>query len=456
MKFETKRTRVITDTDKIPPQATDVEEILLGTLLVYPESIYEINIKPEMFYKDAHNKIYKAIYELASTGTPDLITVTNKLRENGELDTVGGPYVLTSLTSNIFTDQMVKKHALIIKEKYLRREYIRIGAELQGISFDESFDFKEVVDFAENSLFLISDFTQTQEPVHISKCIDEVLEEVHKIYTKEKTLVGIPSGFTDIDRYTGGWQPGNLIIVAGRPSMGKSALALILSSNPAKLGSPVLFLSLEMSKEELATRFLSGETEYTNVEIRNADVNFDKLVNGSHKIACLPIIIDDTPGIGLYEVRSKIKKQIIRNHIKLVIIDYLQLMSADANSREQEVSKISRGLKAISKEFNIPIIALSQLNREVESRADRRPRLSDLRESGSLEQDADIVCFVFRPKYYGMGTATVGQEEISSENLMIVDCGKNRNGALFSKALYHNQSMTKIQEQKFELRNEPY
>lgn len=442
------------DFGKIPPQAIDAEEMLLGTCLVYPDAISEARLLPEMFYKDAHRKIFASILEVSNKGNCEIISITENLRKKNELDSIGGILALTKLTSNIYTDQMIVNYALIIKEKYLLREYIRIGSTVSGMAFTE--DLSDVAEFAENGLFQLSDFTQTKEPKSIDRCVDELIIEVEKIYNKEKSLVGIPSGFTSIDRITGGWQPGNLIIIAGRPSMGKTALALTLASNPAGMRYPVCLFSLEMSEGEIATRFMSGVTGYTNVEIRNANIDLKKFVGQSNEVANLPIYIDDTPALSLFDLRSKVKKMIIRHGVKMVIIDYLQLMKAEAGNREQEVSIISRGLKAISKEFNIPVIALSQLNRGVEERADKRPRLSDLRESGAIEQDADIVCFVYRPAVYNISTVEIDKESISTENVLIIDCAKDRNGALFSKALYHNSSLTVIQENKPELKNTPY
>lgn len=445
---------ILPDFGKVPPQSIEAEEMLIGTCLVYPDAISEARLLPEMFYKDSHKKIFKSILEIVNKGNCDVITLTDSLRKKGELESVGGILALTKLTNNIFTDQMIVNHALIIKEKYLLREYIRIGSTVSGMAYSE--DLSEVAEFAENGLFKLSDFTQTKEPKKIDRCIDELIIEIEKIFNKEKTLVGVPSGFTSIDRITGGWQPGNLIIIAGRPSMGKTALALTLSINPAKYNYPICMFSLEMSESEIATRFMSGVSGYTNVEIRNANIDLDKFVSKSNDIANLPIYIDDTPALSLFELRSKVKKMIIRNGVKMVIVDYLQLMKADAGNREQEVSIISRGLKAISKEFSIPVIALSQLNRGVEDRSDKRPRLSDLRESGAIEQDADIVCFIYRPAYYNMSTIELDKETISTQDLMIIDCAKDRNGALFSKPLYHNSSLTVIQENKFEVKNLPY
>ena len=443
---------IYTSVSKIPPQCIDIEASVIGMCMIYPDSVSEIKLTPEMFYKDAHKKIYSAILQLPNKS--DLLSVTEYLRSKEQLEEAGGLLYLTELTGSIFSNSMIIHHSLLIKEKYLLREYIRIGYELQNKAFEE--DLSDVSEYAESSLFQLSDFTQTKEPRAIDKCIDELILEVEKIYNKEKSLIGIPSGFTSIDRITGGWQPGNLIIIAGRPSTGKTALALTLASNPARLHYPVCLFSLEMAEGELTTRFMSGATGYTNVEIRNANINFDRFVDQSNSIANLPIYIDDTPALSLFELRSKVKKVIIRFNVKLIIIDYLQLMKADAGNREQEVSIISRGLKAISKEFNIPVIALSQLNRQVEERADKRPRLADLRESGAIEQDSDIVCFVYRPALYSFKTIDINNETLSTEGLMIIDCAKDRNGSLFSKALYHNSSLTIIQENKFEIKNEPF
>jgi replicative DNA helicase len=445
---------VLSDFGKIPPQSIDAEESVLGTCLVYPDSVHGLRLIPEMFYKDAHQKIFKSILEVAGKSKCDLVTITENLRFNNELESVGGPVYITKLTQNVFTDQYLDNHALLVREKYILREYIRISAELQNMAFQE--DLSDVSEYAETSLFKLSDFTQTKEPKKISLCIDELLVEVEKIYTKEKSLIGVPSGFTSIDRITGGFQPGNLIVIAGRPSMGKTALALTLCSNSSKLKYPICLFSLEMSESEISARFLSSVSGYSNVQIRNAEINMEKLAFTSNDVAVLPIFIDDTPALGLMELRSKVKKMIIRYGVKMIVIDYLQLMKANAGNREQEVSVISRGLKAISKEFKIPVIALSQLNRGVEDRNDKRPRLADLRESGAIEQDADIVMFVYRPNYYNLKTIMLNNEEISTNGLMLIDCAKDRNGALFSIPLYHNESLTVIQDKKFELHNEPY
>lgn len=433
---------------KIPPQAIDVEIALLGICLSYPDIACGLRLKPEMFYKDAHRKIFATILELESNASS--ISVTNKLRDKGELESVGGPLYITKLTDSVYSDAMSEHYAAIVKEKYLRREYIRISTELIDQSFDDSFDLSELIEFAETGLFTVSDFSHTKEPEHVSKGIDEVLINIDKIQKKEKKLVGVPSGFTNIDRITGGWQPSNLIIIAGRPSMGKTALALELAQRSALLNFGVGIFSLEMSTYELSVRLLSGASDYSNVQIRNAEVNIETITSKCHNVAGLPIYIDDTPGIGIPELRSKTKKLILRYGIKMIIVDYLQLMKGTGETRENEVSSVSRGLKEISKEFDIPVIAVSQLNRAVEKTRDKMPGLADLRESGAIEQDADIVGFVFRPLYYDMKEIEVNGENISSDELILFYSGKNRNGALFMEPLYHNEYITKIQDTKID------
>lgn len=446
---------ILPDFGKVPPQAIEMEQSVLGILMTYPDTIHEIKLRPEMFYKDSHQKIFSAIQELSAGKTCDLISVTTLLRDKGQLESVGGPFYITQLTSSVVTQHTLEYHAQIVLEKYLQREYIRIGMELQARGYNTTIE--EISEFAETSLFNLTDTIQTREPEHISKCIDEVIENVNLIITKQVSLVGVPSGYTAIDRVTGGWQPGDLIIVAGRPSMGKTALALALGLNASNFKTAVLMFSLEMSRGQLATRYLSTASGYTNVEIRSARVDFDKLLSDSNSVARQSIYIDDTAHISIAEMRSKVKKSILRHKVGMVIVDYLQLMSADAQSREQEVSKISRGLKGIAKEFEIPVIALSQLNRDVEARGgDKRPRLSDLRESGAIEQDADAVCFVYRPAYYKIDSIEINEERVPTEGLMVVDCAKNRNGGLFSVPLYHNSAMSVITDTKVETNGVPY
>lgn len=444
-------------TDKPLPQALEAEQAIIGTCLVNPEAINEIItiLSPDMFYLESNKQLYTALVEVTKkTGRADLISVCDYLRVKDQLDNFGGPLGLTKKTNGIVSDRYLMNYVYLVKEKYILREYIFTAAKLTNMAYTE--DLADVVEYAEGTIFQISNFTQNKEPRRINGIVDEYLVEIEKIINKEKALSGIASGFTTIDRLTGGWQPSDLIIIAGRPSMGKTAVALSLAKGAAENKIPVAIFSLEMSESQLVGRYLSGVSGRTNLELRTGKVDLMELSCKSNDIAILPIFIDDTAGITLFELRSKIKKLILKEGIRLVVIDYLQLINQEAGSREQEVSKISRGLKAIAKEFNIPIIALSQLNRSVEDRSNKIPRLSDLRESGAIEQDADIVCFVHRPAYYKIPTVTINGEEISSAGVMVFDVAKNRNGAIFTMALYHNEALTKIEDTKPEIVNQPF
>lgn len=442
--------------DKIPPQAIDIEAVVLGTCLLFPDTVNDLHLKPEMFYKDAHRKIFDAILTVSRKGGVDIVTVTDHLRNRDQLDQVGGVMALTNITNNVVSSQMIDFHVKILIEKHIKREYIRIAYELQNKAYDNFLPLEELIDFSESELFKLSDITQSRDIERLAKAIDDQLLEMQKIINKEKKLTGIPSGFTDLDRATGGWQEDDLIIIASRPSMGKTSLALAIAYNAASMGFASGIFSLEMSTKQLATRYLSRASGYSNVQIRNANVNFDLLIEKCHDVAMLPIWIDDTPAISIFELRSKVKKMILRHGVKIIIVDYLQLMKGTGDNREQEISKISQGLKAIAKEFHIPVIALSQLNRKCEERKDKRPMLSDLRESGAIEQDADVVGLLWRPAYYSIPSVTVDDHEISSSGILFMDVAKNRNGSTGDYVLYHNEALTVIQDQPFELQNEPF
>jgi replicative DNA helicase len=306
-------------------------------------------------------------------------------------------------------------------------------------------DLDESMTFAESEIFKLSSFAQKKDFRHIRFSMDELLIKIDKIVTKQLDVIGVPSGYTEFDRYTSGWQRGDLIIMAGRPSMGKTALALEFAKATAKLGHAVGFFSLEMGEEQLTARTLSSVSGLSNTDLKAGKVgDFNKLCKQADEIAQLPIYLDDTSALTLFELRSKAKKMIVKHKVELLVVDYLQLMKAEAGSREQEVSQISRGLKAIGKELGVPVIALSQLNRQVEDRADKRPRLADLRESGAIEQDADMVLFILRPAYYGIKEITLSGGQVNTEGLIMVDIAKHRNGALGMIPLKHNVSMSRI------------
>jgi replicative DNA helicase len=434
---------------KIPPHSEEAERAVIGACLIDEDASLSIvsTLKPEMFYNPKHQHIYAVIFEYGQKGKwADLVITTSELRKRGLLDDVGGAVYITELSSVVSTALRVEEHALIIKQNYILRQHIAFSDKLMNMAFDD--DVESVNEFAENEVFKITSQSQTKEPKRIDKCVDEVLRNVSKIINNPHELIGIPSGFKNVDRITGGWQRTNFIIIAARPRVGKTSIGLTLVQNAALMGHPVAFFSLEMSEIELAGRLLSNVSGYTNMEIRGGRIDYNKLVTTSENIARLPLLIDDTAQISISELRSKIKKLIIKDRIEMVVIDYLQLMVGSGDNREQEVSSISRGLKAIAKEFNIPVIACAQLNRSQEARADKRPQLGDLRESGSLESDADVVVLLYRPELDRIKSINLNGNELDTEGLIVLDIAKNRHGASWSLPLYHNDPLTQFAESR--------
>jgi len=442
------------DLGRVPPQALDLEEAVLGALMIDREAYSTVMdfLKPGHFYRESHQRIYDAIGEIFKRNNPiDLLTVTEELRSKNELENAGGPVYITQLTSKVVSAANVEYHARIISQKYIQREVIRISAEWQSRAFDNANDVSELLGFAEMSLLEISGKVFKKKAIKLGKLIDKEIENISKIQNGEVKLIGIPTGFTLIDRTTAGFKKGELTIIAGRPSMGKTAFAIQIAKNAAALGYPVAFFSLEMGDNQVALRYLSGASGKSNIELLNGKCDLQQLCTMSEDLVNLPVFIDDTASITAVELRAKTRRMIIESNIKLVIVDYLQLMSGEGDTREQEVSSISRGLKAIAKDLDIPIIALSQLNREVESRADKKPALADLRESGAIEQDADIVQFVYRPGKYGFKDYELEGRCIDTNGLIIIITGKNRNGPIGEIKLRHNPSLTKIFDEEVDL-----
>lgn len=390
-------------------------------------------LKPESFYKDAHRKIFKAVLDLSAREYPvDLYTVTEELRSHNELESVGGPLYLTQLTSKVVSAANVEYHARIVAQKYIQRELIRVSTEIQTRSFDDSYDVTDLLDYSENELFQIAEGNIKREVSPINMVIKEAIREIEEAGKREDALVGIPSGFTRLDRLTSGWQKSELIIIAARPSMGKTALALSMARNMAvDHGKKVVLFSCEMSSIQLVNRLIIAETDISGEKIRNgrlSEEEWKQLDTRIKKLVQADIFIDDTPAISIFELRAKCRRLMAQHKLDIVIIDYLQLMSGpdNAGSREQEVSNISRSLKSIAKELNVPIIALSQLNRSVEMRGGtKRPLLSDLRESGAIEQDADMVVFIHRQEKFGIITFEDGS---STKGIAEIILAKNRNG----------------------------
>jgi replicative DNA helicase len=426
---------VLPDFGKVPPQAIDMEEAVLGAIMLEKEAVITVLdiLKPESFYKDAHRKIFKAILDLNLREHPvDLYTVTEELRAHQELESVGGPVYLTQLTSKVVSAANVDYHSRIVAQKYIQRELIRVSSEIQTRSFDDTYDVTELLDYSENELFQIAEGNIKREVSPINVVIKEAIAEIEKAGKREDALVGTPSGFTKLDRLTSGWQKSELIIIAARPSMGKTAFALSMARNMSiDHGKNVAIFSCEMSSIQLANRLIIAETDIPGDKIRNgrlSEEEWKQLDNRIKRLVQAPIYIDDTPAISIFELRAKCRRLMAQHKLDIVIVDYLQLMSGpdNAGSREQEVSNISRSLKSIAKELNVPIIALSQLNRSVEMRGGtKRPLLSDLRESGAIEQDADMVVFIHRQEKFGI---TAFEDGSSTKGIAEIILAKNRNG----------------------------
>ncbi|MDR2847848.1 MAG: replicative DNA helicase [Bacteroidales bacterium] len=442
---------------KLPPQAIDMEEYVIGAILLEKDAIDEISdfLKPECFYKEAHAKIFQAALDLSIKEDPiDANTVMQELRRKEQLEEIGGAYYLAVLTNKVMSAANINYNARIIHQKYLQRELIRISTDIQKSAFDEGTDVDELLNRAEQELFEISQGSIKKDVQSVGFLLTGVLEKIE--HAKETGILsGIQSGFTDLDRITGGWQPTDLIIIAARPAMGKTAFILSMARNMAlehKVG--VAVFSLEMSSSQLVMRLIVSETEIDKEKLRTGKLDkedYDRLYDKIAVLTDAQIFIDDTPALSIVEFRTKCRRLVQQHHIKAVFIDYLQLMTwtgdTRGGNREQEVSNISRSLKAIAKELDIPIVALSQLNRGVEARTglhNKRPQLSDLRESGAIEQDADIVAFIHRPEYYGFNEDDEGHSLIGIAEIIIA---KHRNGAVGMVNLKFKPEFAKFVEQ---------
>lgn len=396
---------------RVMPQAIPLEEAVLGAIMISKDamaSVVEV-IRKESFYKDSHQLIFEVMADLFEKQLPiDILTVHESLKKAGYLEQIGGPIYLTELTNKVSSAANVEYHARIISQKHIQRELIRLSTNIIKDSFEDTKDIFELLDDAEKNLFEITDNNLNTGYESLQALAVKAKNHIEYVSTKDDGLTGISTGFDDLDKLTSGWQPSDLVIIAARPGMGKTAFTLSLARNASKFERPVAIFSLEMAKLQLVQRLISMESEIDNKKLRNGDLNEDewkRLYNAIEKLAEAPIYIDDTPAINIFELRAKCRRLKQNHGIEMIIIDYLQLMSSapghNRGNREQEISSISRALKGLAKELNIPVIALSQLSRAVETRGGaKRPMLSDLRESGAIEQDADLVTFIYRPDYY--------------------------------------------------------
>ncbi len=422
---------------KLPPQALDLEESVLGALMLEKEALTNIIdiLKPENFYKDAHKEIYQAIIDLFNNSQPiDLLTVTNQLKKNGTLDIVGGSYYITKLTTRVNSASNIEFHSRIILEQSIKRELINISSKVQKDAYEDTIDVFDLLDQTEQSLFDVSESHIRKNYKKVQNLMKEAIDELETKKEKKDGITGVPSGFIDLDTITSGWQPSDLVIVAGRPSMGKTAFVLSLIRNASiDHNLPMGIFSLEMSSLQLVNRLISSEAELDSDKIRKGnlkDYEWQQLLHKTDLLQKAPIFIDDTPALSILELRAKARRLKSQHDVQCIIVDYLQLMTSEygktSGNREQEIASISRSLKAVAKELNIPVIALSQLSRAVETRGgDKRPVLSDLRESGSIEQDADMVMFIYRAEKYDITEDEDGESTIGVAELLL---RKNRNG----------------------------
>lgn len=395
--------------EKVPPQNLEAEMSVLGSMLMEEEAIAQAIefLGEESFYHGAHRKIFSAVLSLYDKGgAVDLVTLTEQLRKGKDLEEVGGAAYLTSLTNSVPTAANVEYYARIVQEKAILRSLINTATRIVAESYNNQQEVDLFLDKVESLVFNISQRRIRQDFVRLNELIHDSIEAAEELTQKKQLVTGLSTGFTDLDILTSGLQPSDLIIIAGRPSMGKSALAVNIALHAAvKKRAPVAFFSIEMSKEQLVQRMLCSEARVDAHKLRTGFLErsaFTHLTGAAGRLAESPIFIDDSPGISSLEVRAKARRLKSRENIKLIIIDYLQLMQGrlKAENRQQEISEISRSLKSLARELSIPVLALSQLSRAVESREPPRPRLADLRESGAIEQDADLVAFLYREEYY--------------------------------------------------------
>ncbi|MDR1006350.1 MAG: replicative DNA helicase [Bacteroidales bacterium] len=440
---------------KIPPQAIEIEESVLGALLLDQDALANVIdvIKPEYFYLDEHKLIFVAIYALFQENKPiDILTVVEKMKRLGTLETAGGAYKLASLTNRVTSAAHIEAYARILSEKFIQRELIRLSTETITEAYDDTTDVLALLDKTESSFLEINDSNFNSGYKELPILWNETIKEIEELKQNENSTTGISSGYMDLDRQLGGFQKGTLIILAARPSMGKTSLALNIARNVAvDFKKPVAIFSLEMSGTELMKRLISSEAEISATKFTRADQleyhEIEQLKIKSEPLFNAPVFIDDTPSLTIFELRAKCRRLKQKHNIEMVFIDYLQLMSGGdirgAGNREQEISAISRQLKGLSKELSIPIFALAQLSRAVETRGGaKEPILSDLRESGAIEQDADIVMFIYRPDYYGLTEPDSFGETIGMADVII---GKHRAGATGKVRLRFRKEITKFE-----------
>lgn len=439
----------------LQPQATDLERIVLGALMIDKDAFSVVSelLRPETFYEPRNEKIFRAIQTLSLAEKPvDIMTVIEELKHEGTLEEVGGPAYIVELSSHVASSAHIEYHSRILAQKFLARQLISFASVIETKAFDETVDVDELMQEAESSLFELSQKNMRQDYTQIDPIIKQAIDILQKAYANTSGITGIPTGYTKLDDMTAGWQNSDLIIIAGRPAMGKTAFALSLAKNIAiDAEIPVALFSLEMSNVQLINRMLSNVCEIPGKKIQNGQLDDDewkRLDRNVRRMEGKPMYIDDTPGMSIFELRTKARRLVREKGVRLIMIDYLQLMNATGakfGSRQEEVSTISRSLKGLAKELDIPIIALSQLNRTLENREGidgKRPQLSDLRESGAIEQDADMVLFVHRPEYYHIYSDDKGTDLRGMAQIIIA---KHRKGGTGDVNLRFHGELTRFE-----------
>lgn len=440
---------------KVPPQARELEEAVLGALMLEKDAYSQVSdiLKPESFYDPIHQIVYRAVVTLAIQQEPvDILTVVEQLKKQGELDSVGGAIYITQLSEKVASSAHIEYHARIIAQKYLARELIAFSSSITNYAFDETTDVEDLMQEAESRLFELSQGNVKKDVTQINPVIKEALDLLEIAANRPEGLSGLQTGFDDLDKMTSGWQNSDLVIIAARPAMGKTAFVLSMAKNMSVTYKyPVALFSLEMSNVQLVNRLIVNTCEIPGEKIKNgqlAPYEWEQLDFKIKELYDAPLFVDDTPSLSVFELRTKARRLVREHGVKMIIIDYLQLMNASGmsfGSRQEEVSTISRSLKGLAKELNIPIIALSQLNRGVEGRTGaegKRPQLSDLRESGAIEQDADMVCFIHRPEYYKILEDEKGNSLIGMAEIIIA---KHRNGATGDVTLRFKSEFARFQ-----------
>lgn len=433
--------------DKVPPQNIEAEKALLASLMLDKEGIIKVIdfLRPEDFYKENHGIIYQAMIDLYQKGEPiDIMTTTHRLEEKNELEKIGGASYLSETLSTVPTPAHLLHYAKTVREKKVLRDLIKASGEIAELGYKEDEDIDKVLDEAEKKIFSISERSLTQGFLPLKKELDSAFERIDKIHSKKGILRGVTTGFSKLDDMLAGLQAGDFILLAARPSLGKTSLSLDIARSSAKAGNVVGIFSLEMSKEQLVDRLIAAEAGLSMWKLRTGKLSteeeFIRIREAMARLSEMQIYIDDTPSASVLHMRAMARRLQAEKGLDLLIIDYLQLVqpTSSSDSMVQQVTEISRSLKALAKELNVPVLALSQLSRAVEHRPDQRPRLSDLRESGSLEQDSDVVLFIYREDKVRPNTPR--------QNIADIIIAKHRNGPIGKVELYFNEDLVSFSE----------